>query len=156
MNGARVIRDLLVWLLVLPGMAAAQQLQPPSDSVRAAIHTTLRALYFNLDHRDWQALTADILAAKVLADRVVPEALLSVATRSIYSAGSSRECSGRSGPLINEAAIMLEGVWAGVTVQRCARGFVGVDRFRLIHFQERWRIVKIDLFQDPMNFTSGR
>jgi hypothetical protein len=59
----RIIRTLAA-LGVYASTAAAQQSER-LDSARAQIHTTLRAFYFNLAHQDWEALTADILAAKV-------------------------------------------------------------------------------------------
>jgi hypothetical protein len=55
--------------------AAAQRASAQGDTTRAQIQRTLRAFYFNLAHDDWEALTADILPAKVVAHRSAPEAL---------------------------------------------------------------------------------
>ncbi len=40
--------------------------------------------------------------------------------------------------------------------EQLAPGHVSRDEFRLIHFEERWRFVYIDLFQQPVNVSSGR
>jgi hypothetical protein len=53
---------------------------------------------------------------------------------------------------VERAAITLEGGWAEVSVPRCA----GADEFRLIHFDARWRIVHIELFQGPVKVTTDR
>src|SRR5688572_12381874 len=68
-------------LMVSITKAEAQQLPSGPDSARAQIRSTLRAFYFNLAHQNWEALTADILAAKVVAHRPVPESLVIGATR---------------------------------------------------------------------------
>jgi hypothetical protein len=73
----RIIRTLAA-LAVYASTAAAQQSER-FDSTRAQIHTTLRAFYFNLAHQDWEALTADILAAKVVAHRPAPDAMIRAA-----------------------------------------------------------------------------
>ena len=49
------------------------------DSAQAHVRTTLHAFYFNLAHRDWEALTADILPAKIVAHRPAPAALVATA-----------------------------------------------------------------------------
>jgi hypothetical protein len=123
------------------------------DSARAQIHRTLRAFYFNLAHHNWDALTADILAAKVVAHRPAPEAL-------VLAAGAPR---GRPGPCpsigmasLEQATIVLEGDWAEVSVPRCTAASAGLDEFRLINFEERWRIVFIELFREPMNVSAER
>jgi hypothetical protein len=42
--------------------AAAQHPTIQTDSPRAELRTALRAFYFNLAHRDWEALAAQILS----------------------------------------------------------------------------------------------
>src|SRR5688572_972992 len=54
--------------------ANAQQHSGP-DTPRVEIRTILRSYYFNLAHHDWEALTAGILAAKIVAHRPAPEEL---------------------------------------------------------------------------------
>ena len=138
--------------------ATAQQSPIQPDSARAQIQTSLRAFYFNLAHQDWEALTADILAAKVVAHRPAPEALVLAAT----SAGSSSlvdepaACPASGPALVDQAVITLDGSWAEVSVPRCTAALVGADEFRLIHFEERWRFVYIDLYEEPVNLSEGR
>lgn len=150
-------RALLVLATVLSawtvsGTAQQSPIQP--DSARAQIHTSLRAFYFNLAHEDWEALTADILAAKVVAHRPAPEALvLSAASAGVLSAPPA--CSSTEA-LVDQAAITLDGDWAEVSVPRCTGALAGGDEFRLIHFEERWRFVYIDLYEEPVNISTDR
>jgi len=150
-------RALLVLATVLSawtvsGTAQQSPIQP--DSARAQIHTSLRAFYFNLAHEDWEALTAHILAAKVVAHRPAPEALvLSAASAGVLSAPAA--CSSTEA-LVDQAAITLDGDWAEVSVPRCTGALAGADEFRLIHFEESWRFVYIDLYEVPVNVSTGR
>lgn len=142
-------RASLVLALVLSAWTAgvtAQQAPIQPDSARAQIHTSLRAFYFNLAHQDWEALTADILAAKVVAHRPAPQAMVLAAAS---AGGSSRTdespaCSSKQ-PLVDQATITLDREWAEVSVPHCT-ALAGADEFRLIHFEERWRFVYIDLY----------
>ncbi len=138
----------LIGLLVTTAPAAtAQQPIAPTDSTHAQLGTTLRAFYFNLAHRDWEALAADILSAKVLASRPAPEVLVAAATLPATS-GDAPECGPDAGALVDRAKIMLDGEWAEVSVPRCDAGAGAADEFRLIRFEARWRIVYIDLFRE--------
>jgi len=160
MPSHRTLFALLVALVLSSGTAAAQRSPNQVDSVRAQIHTTLRAFYFNLAHHDWEALTADILAAKVVAHRPAPETFLMAA------ASVDRDdrplpadpvaCPSGATALVEQARIRLDGDWAEVSVPRCAVALAGADEFRLIHFQERWRLVYIDLFSESMNISADR
>jgi hypothetical protein len=145
----------LATLFAWASTAAAQQSPVSPDSARAQIQATLRAFYFNLAHADWEALTADILAAKVVAHRPAPEHL-------VLAAGSARRAVGPSSPpgelppcptgaaaRVDKATITLEGDWAEVVVPRCVPGEVEVDEFRLIRFENRWRLVYIELAGSP-------
>jgi hypothetical protein len=139
----------------------AQQSPAQPDSARAQIHTSLRAFYFNLARQDWEALTADILAAKVVAHRPAPAALVAAAaSASREVAGSEANhraaCSSSATPLVDQAIMLLDGDWAEVSVPRCGTVAGGRDEFRLIRFEERWRIVYIDLFQEPLNVSTDR
>jgi hypothetical protein len=138
----RTALALVTLLIAAACRAAAQQAPAQHDSTRAQIHRTLRAFYFNLAHNDWEALTADILPAKVVPHRSVPEALV-MAARS--GAGPPVECGSPETPLIDGAIITLDGDWAEVSVPRCTEPR-GADEFRLIRFERRWRFVHIDLF----------
>jgi hypothetical protein len=143
-------RAAAVGLALIVSVTSAEAQHSPSgpDSARAQIHRTLRAFYFNLAHHDWEALTADILAAKVVAHRPVPEAPVIAANRV--------DCSSTAAALVAQSAIVLNGDWAEVRVPRCTRASSGMDEFRLISFGERWRIVTIKLFQDPLNVSADR
>jgi hypothetical protein len=57
---------------------------------------------------------------------------------------------------LDQATILLEGDWAEVSVPRCTAASAGLDEFRLINFEERWRIVFIELFPEPMNVSAER
>jgi hypothetical protein len=139
---------IVLLLVAAPANVSAQHSPTQPDSVRTQIHSTLRAFYFNLAHRDWEALTADILAAKVVAHRPAPEALV--------IAAEPVRCSSTAPALVDQATIALDGDWAGVAVPRCTAASAGFDEFRLINFGERWRIVYIELFQDPINVSADR
>jgi hypothetical protein len=147
----------LVLALVLSAWTAsvtAQQSPIRPDSARAQIHTSLRAFYFNLAHGDWEALTADILAAKVVASRSAPEALVLATETS--SSDVPVSCSPATTALVDQAVITLEGDWAEVSVPRCTAALAGADVFRLIHFEERWRFVSIDLYEGSVSVSAER
>jgi hypothetical protein len=158
---------LFLGLITSAGSVSAQQSADRADSARAQIQGRLRAFYFNLAHRDWEALTADVLAAKMVAHRRVPDALLALADspgeRPLTHGGGSSSgtsdamaCSA-SGPVrVDRTMITLDGEWAEASVPRCFPSLSGVDEFRLIHFQDRWRFVYIDLFQEPVNVSVHR
>jgi hypothetical protein len=147
----RDIRILLltVALTMLASRSIAAQDLAPGDSAQAQIRQTLRAFYFNLAHGDWEALTADILAAKVVAHRSPPAAQLSL------NAGTP-VCGNQNGPQVDQAAMALAEDWVEVFVPRCGAVPAGGDEFRMIHFEERWRFVAIHLFEElPLNFSTG-
>jgi hypothetical protein len=140
-------------LIAATATATAQQHPARSDTTRAEIHRTLRAFYFNLAHDDWEALTADILPAKVVAHRSAPEAL--VAGGASGAGGEPLDCASSPAPQIDRAAIALDGDWAEVSVPRCSAP-LGADEFRLIRFERRWRFVHIQLFQEPRHVVTER
>ena len=152
---------LITVLLASAGTAIAQQPRALLDSARAHIHSTLRAFYFNLAHQDWTALSADILPAKVVAHRPAPETLMVAAASPGRTAGLSPAadepvaCSSNATVLVDQATITLDGDWAEVSVPRCSAP-AGADEFRLIHFEERWRFVYIDLFEESVNVATDR
>ena len=150
----------LVLLLVAPtATAMAQQPSLQLDSAQNQIHTRLRSFYFNLAHRNWEALTADILAAKVVAHRTAPEAFV---TAGGHMGGSSSAlprpngCSPSAVLIMDNAIIRLDGDWAEVSVPRCGATVGGIDEFRLIRFEKRWRFVSIDLFEEPLSLSPDR
>jgi hypothetical protein len=137
--------------------AAAQESTADRGGAAAEIRGRLRSFYFNLAHNDWEALTADILAAKVVAHRPRPESLLVEGESPPQPGLSARgaRCSGSESVSIEQAVITLEDEWAAVTVPLCAP-VVGHDEFRLIRFDGRWRFVSVHLFQQPLNVTVER
>ncbi len=154
------LRPALIALLALGvgtvAAATAQQRGANTDSTHAQLRTTLRAFYFNLAHRDWEALAADVLSAKVVAHRPAPEALLELAARPTPEAGagparasdSSAQCSPDTPALIDQAVFTLDGDWVEASVPRCGATAGSADEFRLIRFEGRWRVVYIDVFRE--------
>lgn len=139
--------SLCLALALWPLAASAQQV-PSADSSRAQIQQTLRSWYFSLAHHDWNAVTEDILAAKVVAHRLPPAALLK--KQEIQSAALEiRHCAAGEAALVETALIRRAGDWAEVWVPRCGAGWMGGDSFRLINFERRWRFVYIDLYKVP-------
>jgi hypothetical protein len=140
--------SLCLALAVWPLAASAQQV-PPADSSRAQIKQTLRSWYFSLAHHDWNAVTDDILAAKVVAHRLPPAGLLKKQEVQSEAALEIRHCAAGEAALVEAALVRLDGDWAEVWVPRCGTGFMGGDSFRLIYFEQRWRFVYIDLYEAP-------
>jgi hypothetical protein len=134
-----------VLLLALGQVAAAnaQQHSGP-DTARVEIRTTLRSYYFSLAHHDWDALTADILAAKVVAHRPAPEKLLASAAAAASHGTAPTYCASDK-PRVDDSDVLLDGDWAEVSVPHCR----GSDEFRLIHFEHRWRIVYSRISSTP-------
>jgi hypothetical protein len=147
MRDIRVVL-LSVALTMFASSSITAQHSPTGDSAQAQIRQTLRAFYFNLAHGDWEALTADILAAKVVAHRSPPAAKLSLNA-------VTPVCANQNGPQVDQAAMALAEDWAEVFVPRCGAALAGGDEFRMIHFEERWRFVAIRLFEEPLNFSTG-
>jgi hypothetical protein len=148
MWGVRVVSMSVSLVLLATAPSLAQQ--PLSDdSARTQIRQTLRAFYFNLSHHDWDAVTADILAAKVVAHRVPPSALLSAER-------VTPACGARTGPQLDYSTIAVAGEWAEVFVPRCGVALAGGDEFRMIHFEQRWRLLGIHLFEEPLNLSTER
>jgi hypothetical protein len=142
-----------VLLVTLAQAANAQQATPPADSARAQIRAVLRAFYFNLEHQNWEALSTYVLSPKLLERRGAPSDLEMV-TRdrgrrraSAHADALSRACPARTSPQVEEADIRLDGDWAEVSVSRCSGASAGVDEFRMLYFEQRWRFIYTDLFE---------
>ena len=133
---------------VWPLAAAAQQV-PPADSSRAPIQAILRNWYFSLAHHDWNAVTDDILPAKVVAHRSPPSAWLRNPGHESAGGSEIRHCTVGQTALVEAAQVRWEGDWAEVWVPRCAAGFLGEDSFRFVYFEQRWRIISIELYERP-------
>jgi hypothetical protein len=133
----------LLALLAAAGSVTAQQSSP--DSAHSEIRRTLRAFYFTLAHGDWEAMTAYILAAKVVAHRVPPEAMRMTSGGSASPADGNAGCTAEANGFVDRATIKVDAEWAEVSAPRCAYPAGGADQFRLIRFEGRWRFVHIDL-----------
>jgi hypothetical protein len=134
--------------------AAAQHPTLQADSVRAQIRTTLRAFYFNLAHRDWEALAAEILSAKVMASHPMPESLMAIADNAAEADGPEH-CSTDAASRVERASVTLDGHWARALVPHCPPAVRG-DEIRLVRFERRWRIIYIDLWQEQSGVQLAR
>jgi hypothetical protein len=147
--------------LALPAAAQRAAVQP--DAVQTQIHTVLRAFYFNLARQDWQALGAYVLSPKLLERRGNAPGDFPTARRERTRAnGSSRAaahpvmCFSSMSAMVDQAAIQLDGDWAEVSVPRCGIASGGTDEFRLLYFEERWRFMYTDLFEEPKSVSTDR
>jgi hypothetical protein len=144
--------------VVIGGLLAAI-LRPAAAQDAAAeaqLRSVLRAFYFNLAHHDWEAIAADVLSAKVLASRPLPESLR-IAPRDRAGTDRSpgltdepRVCSSNTFAIVDRAAIQRDREWVGVSVPRCGVAATELDEFRLIYFEKRWRFVYIDLAEGSL------
>jgi hypothetical protein len=141
--------------------ALARVVEP--DSAQAQIRAVLRAFYLNFATQNWDALSAYVLSPKLLERRGSPGDLEMAAkgrTRgrgSTQAAAAPRRCPASTSPMIDDAVIRLDQDWAEVSVPRCSGATPGVDEFRLLYFEERWRFIYTDLFQgSPAPETAER
>jgi hypothetical protein len=153
----RTFIALAVAVIGWPVPAAAQQSAHQADSAYTQIRTTLRSFYFNLAHRDWEALAADILSAKVIASHPPPVSLLlpkDLATR----ADRPEDCPCEAAARVERANITLDpldGDWARAAVPACPPTGAA-DEFRLVRFERRWRIIYIYLRQQRSGVPLAR
>jgi hypothetical protein len=142
--------------------AAAQQAAVQPDSAQAQIRTVLHAFYLNLESRNWEALAAYVLSPKLLERRGAPGDLQAAVRNRARTRGSSHAaaepttCSASASPMVDQAAIQVDGDWAEVSVPRCSGGAAGADEFRLLYFEERWRFIYTDLFEAPTKVSTDR
>lgn len=135
--------------------AHAQEGTAPADSARAPILTVLRAFYFNLEHRNWDALAGYVLSPKLLERRGSPGDIRMVTRdRTRRRAppariAAPRACPSSASPMLDEAVIQLDGDWADVSVPRCSGSSPRVDEFGMLYFEKRWRFIYTDLLQEP-------
>ncbi len=141
----------LLTLLVQP--AAGQQAATHRDSAGSQIRAVLRAYYLNYQSQNWDALSAYVLSPKLLERRGLPgERQMADRDRSrgraaSRSAAPPRRCPSSASPMIEDAAITVKGDWAEVSVPRCSGAFAGVDEFRMLDFEHRWRFIYTDMFE---------
>jgi hypothetical protein len=144
-------------LLALGACVAAAQSPaaggaPQDDSARTEIRGVLRAFYYHLEQKNWDALSAYVLSPKLLERRGAPghdRMVTRDRTRTRAQAhvdSASAPCTTKSPPAVDRADIVLDGDWAEVSVPRCSREVAGVDEFRLLYFEQRWRFIYTDLF----------
>lgn len=150
-------------LLAAARPATAQETTAAPDSARAQIRLVLRAFYLNLANQNWDALAAYVLSPKLLERRGAPGEAQMVARDRTRGRGSSAKvaappaCPSSASPMIDEAAIRLDGDWADVSVPRCSGRSPGVDEFGMLYFENRWRFIYTDLFEaQPTPETAAR
>jgi hypothetical protein len=140
----------------------AQDTPVAPDSASADIRLVLRAFYLNYANQNWDALAAYVLSPKLLERRGAPADAGTVARDRTRSRGSSLEvdpptCPSSASPMIDDAAIRVDGDWADVSVPRCSGGAPGVDQFGMLYFENRWRFIYTDLFEaQPASETAAR
>jgi hypothetical protein len=140
----------------------AQQPSTRAEPAELQIRTSLRAFYFSLAHHDWEALTAGILPAKVVAHHPAPAAIVTASQPHDRPAN----CSPAIAERVEDAEITIDAGWAAASVARCRAGEVGAgeaggndagaDEFRFIEFDRRWWIVHIELAHDPGTLQLAR
>ena len=163
-RGRQRIVALVGMLAAIGTTVAAQQPNTRAESAEVRIRTSLRAFYYSLAHHDWEALTAGILPAKVVAHHPAPAAIVAASQPHERPAN----CPAAIADRVDDAEITMDGGWAAASVARCGAGEieigsgevgatdVGVDEFRFIEFDGRWWIVNIELFRDPGTLQLGR
>lgn len=142
-------------LIALAMPATAQQTAIQPDSARAQIRAVLRGFYHNLKNQNWDALSAYVLSPKLLERRGTPGQAQTAGRDRARGRGSSHagtaptSCPSSTSPMVDEAAILVDGDWAEVSVPRCSGTSMGTDEFRMLYFEERWRFIYTDLFEAP-------
>jgi hypothetical protein len=147
----------LVGMLAAVGTTTVTAQQPltRSEPTELRIRTALRAFYFSLAHHDWEALTAGILPAKVVAHYPAPPAMMAARVPEERPVN----CAAAIAERVEAAEITIDAGWAMAAVARCSAGDIGsgevgandlgVDEFRFVEFDGRWWIVHIELSHDP-------
>jgi hypothetical protein len=142
--------------------AAAQGPAVQADSAQAQIRIVIRAFYSSMARQDWQALSAHVLSPKLLERRAAPGDVQTAPRDRARRGGSSRAasepvaCPASTSNLVDRATIRLDGNWAEVSVPRCGVASAGADEFRLLYFEDRWRFIYTDLFEEPRNISTDR
>jgi hypothetical protein len=154
-RGGRRLVALVGMLAAISTTAAAQQPPTGSEPAEFRIRSALRAFYFSLAHHDWEALTAGILPAKVVAHHPAPAAIVAASQPHERPAN----CPPAIAERVEDAEITIDAGWAAASVARCGAGEIGsgevgandavADEFRFIEFDGRWWIVDIELSHDP-------
>jgi hypothetical protein len=162
MPAPRLTLILGLLMTAAPRLATAQSTAIAPDSARAQISSVLRAYYLNLANQNWDALAAYVLSPKLLERRGAPGDLQLVARDRSRERGSPaavaapQACPSSASPMIDDAVIGLDGDWADVSVPRCSGPSPGVDHFGMLYFEQRWRFIYTDLFQEQPPETAAR
>jgi hypothetical protein len=163
MRYLRFVLGLGLWLIGVTSPAAAQEAAGVPDSASVQIRSVLRAFYLNLASQNWDALAAYVLSPKLLERRGGPAELAMVsrdrtrARRSAAAVAAPATCPSAASPMIEGAAIRLDGDWADVWVPRCDGPSAGVDEFGMLYFEHRWRFIYTALFpEQPPPETAAR
>lgn len=141
----------VIGMLALTAGGASAQLRS-SESPATELRGALRAFYFSLAHHDWEALAAGILPAKVVAHREPPASVVAASQPQRHP----EACAPTVAERVRDAAITIDGDWAAASVPRCGAGESGADGFRFIHFDGRWWIVYIDLYEASVPLQLAR
>ena len=155
MQTPRFTLALSLLLMAAPLPATAQSAAIAPDSARTQIGSVLRAFYLNLANQNWDALAAYVLSPKLLERRGAPGDGQLVARDRARGRGTPaaavtpRACPSSASPMIDDAVIRVDGDWADVSVPRCSGPSLGVDQFGMLYFEQRWRFIYTDLFQEP-------
>lgn len=142
----------LIPILLLMTTPLLGQSATPGDSGVAQVRTVLRAYYLNYQSGNWDALAAYVLSPKLLERRGVPaDSALVLRDRTRrrildHAVSAPTSCPSSASPMVDAAAIRIDGDWAEVSVARCSGARGGVDEFRLLYFEQRWRFIYSDMF----------
>ena len=152
---------LVAMLAAIGTTVTAQQPLTRSEPAELRIRTALRAFYFSLAHHDWEALTAGILPAKVVAHYPAPPAIMATSLPDERPVN----CAAPIAERVEAAEITIDAGWATAAVARCGAGDIGsgevgandvADEFRFIEFDGRWWIVYIELSHDTGSVQLAR
>jgi hypothetical protein len=141
-RGAHRAGALIALLATTGTTAAAQQPSTRSEPAEFRIRSLLRAFYFSLAHHDWEAVSAGILPAKVVAHHPVPAAIVAAS----HPHERLSNCPQAIAERVEAAEITIDADWAAASVARCGAG--GADEFRFTEFDGRWWIVHTGLSRD--------
>jgi hypothetical protein len=162
MHALRLTLALALLPMATASSLIAQEAPVAADSASTEIRLVLRAFYLHYANQNWDALAAYVLSPKLLERRGAPEEARMVARDRSRSRGSSTAaappaCPSIASPMIDSAAIRVDGDWADVSVPRCRGRAPGVDQFGMLYFERRWRFIYTDLFEaEPAPATAAR
>jgi hypothetical protein len=107
-GGAHRAGALIAMLATIAATVVAQQPSTRAEPAELQIRTSLRAFYFSLAHHDWEALTAGILPAKVVAHHPAPAAIVAASQPHERPAN----CTPAIAERLEDAEITIDSGWA--------------------------------------------